>query len=150
MNLIVDLVLLAILLAGLILGYKRGFVKTVAKPVKLVAVWVCTIKSCSAFAARFIAPLIQTSVTEKLSEFLQENYKHITESNASEELPTLLKIAAGLFNIDIQQVAEDAGAALTQKLAETFTAPLVSLASIVIAFVVLLIVFSVLVFSNLT
>ena len=144
MNLVIDLMLLAILLAGLVLGYKRGFVKTVAKPVKLVAVWACTIKSCSAVAARFIAPLIQSSVTEKLLEFLQENYKNITASNASEELPTLLKIAAGVFNIDIQQVVEDAGATLTQKLAETFTAPLVSLVSIVIAFVVLLIVFSVL------
>ena len=144
MNLIIDLVLVTILLVGIIMGYKRGFVKTVAKPVKLVAVWVCTIKTCSAFAARFIAPLIQTTVTEKLSDFLQENYKNITASNALDEMPTLLKIAAGVFDIDIQQVVEDAGAALTQKLAETFTAPLVSLVSIVIAFVVLLIVFSVL------
>jgi uncharacterized membrane protein required for colicin V production len=144
MNLIVDLVLVVILLVGLVLGYKRGFVKTVAKPVKLVAVWFCTIKSCSAVAARFIAPLIQSSVTEKLSNFLQENYKNITASNVSEEMPTLLKIAAGVFDIDIQQVVEDAGLALTEQLAETFTAPLVSLVSIVIAFVLLLIVFSVL------
>ena len=144
MNLVVDLVLVAVLLIGIFMGYKRGFVKTVAKPVKLVATWVCTIKSCSFFATRFVAPLIQTTVTEKLSSFLQENYNNITASNAADELPTLLKIAAGIFNIDIQQVADDAGAALVQKLAETFTEPLISLVSIVIAFVLLLIAFSIL------
>lgn len=144
MNFAIDLVLIVILLIGIFMGYKRGFVKTVAKPVKLVAVWVCTIKSCSFAASRFIAPLIQSSVTEKLSDFLQEKYQHITASNAADELPTLLKMAAGIFNIDIQQVANDAGMELTQKLAETFTAPLVSLVSVVIAFILLLIVYSIL------
>ena len=38
MNWVIDIVLIAILLVGLVMGYKRGFVKTVAKPVKLVAV----------------------------------------------------------------------------------------------------------------
>ncbi len=144
MNWVIDIVLIAILLVGLVMGYLRGFVKTVAKPVKLVAIWACTIRSCSFVGARLIAPLIQAPVTDNLSEFLQEKCTNLTAANASEELPTLLRMAAGIFNIDIDQIAANAGDALAQRLAETFTEPIVSLVSVVIAFVLLLIAFSVL------
>ena len=144
MNWVIDIILIAILVVGFVMGYKRGFVKTVAKPVKLVAVWACTIKSCSFVGARFIAPLVQAPVTNKLAQFLQEKCQELTAANVSEELPTLLKMAAGLFDIDIDQVAANAGDALAQKLAETFTEPIVSVVSVVIAFVLLLLVFSVL------
>lgn len=144
MKIIVDIVLLSVLLLGFFLGYKRGFVKTVAKPVKLVAVWACSIKFCSAFADRLIAPLIQSTVTEKLSLFLKEKCGDLTASNVSEELPTILKIAAGIFNINVNEIAAGAGDSLTDRLAETFTQPLVSLVSVVISFVLLLLICSVL------
>ena len=143
MKIIIDLILFAILGAGIFLGYKRGFVQTVAKPVKLVAVWFCSIRCCSSFASRLIAPLVQAPVTKNLSEFLNKKCDGLTEANASEELPTLLKIAAGIFDINIDDVAVGAESSLTERLAETFTQPLVSLFSVVISFVLLLLIFSV-------
>ncbi len=143
MKVLIDLILVAILVAGIVLGYKRGFVQTVAKPVKLVAVWFCSLKCCSSFGKRLIAPLVQAPVTQKLSEFLNEKCAELTAENAAEEIPTLLKIAAGIFNINVDEIAQDAGHTLTERLAETFTSPLVSLFSVVIAFVLLLLIFSV-------
>ena len=144
MNLIIDIVLLAILVIGLILGWKRGFVKTVAKPVKIVAVWACSIKLCAGVARRFIAPLIQKPVTEKLSEVLREKCAGLTAQTASEDLPTLLKMTAGIFNIDVNQVAQGSNDALIERLAQTFTEPVVFVVAVVIAFVLLLLVCNIL------
>ena len=83
-------------------------------------------------------------MTNQLAKFLEEKCKDLTAANASEELPTLLKMAAGLFDIDVDQIAANAGDALAEKLAETFTSPIVSLVSVVIAFILLLLVYSVL------
>ncbi len=140
MNVIVDIVLLAILVIGLVLGWKRGFVKTVAKPVKIVAVWACSIKFCSGVARGFIAPLIQKPVTEKLSSVLTEKCAGLTAQTAAEDLPTLLKMTAGIFNIDVNQVVENSGEALIEGLAKTFTEPLVYVVAVVISFILLLLV----------
>ncbi len=144
MNLIIDIVLIAILVIGLILGWKRGFVKTVAKPVKIVAVWACSIKFCTDVAKRFIAPLIQKPVTEKLSEVLREKCADLTAQTAAQDLPTLLKMTAGIFNIDVNQVAENSGDALVERLAQTFTEPLVFVVAVVLSFLLLLLVCNIL------
>ncbi len=143
MNWIIDIALVTILLIGLVMGYQRGFVKTVAKPVKLVAVWICSFKTCSFFARIFVAPLVQPTVTARLSQYLQENCEGLNSANVTEKLPTLLKMAAGLFDIDISEIA-GSGTTLTEKLAETFTEPLVSIFSVAITFVLLLLIYSVL------
>lgn len=140
MKIIVDILLVLILAAGFILGWKRGLIKTLAKPVKIVAVWACSIKFCADAARRFIVPLIQKPVTEKLSVILREKCAGLTAQTVSEDLPTILKMTAGIFNIDIKQVAQDSGDALIERLAETFTQPLVYVVAIVISFILLLIV----------
>ena len=144
MKIAVDMFLIAILVIGFVLGWKRGFVKTVAKPVKIVAVWACSIKFCATVAERFVAPFIQKPVTEKLSAILREKCAALTAQTASDDLPTLLKMTAGLFNIDVEQVASNAGEALIERLAETFTQPLVSVIAVVISFFLLLIVCNIL------
>lgn len=144
MNLAVDLILIVILFFGILLGIKRGFVKTVAKPVKLVAVWVCSFKTCASFSSRMIEPSIGASVTGRLSAILRERCASLTPQNASEDLPLVLKIAAGIFDIDVNEVVADSGSALADRLAETFASPLVSIVSAVISFILLLIIFSVL------
>ncbi len=144
MKIVIDILLLAILLGGLFLGWKRGFVKTVAKPVKIVAVWACSIKFCAATARNFIAPLIQKPVTEKLASVLREKCADLTAQTAREELPTILKMTAGIFNIDVNQIAENSGEGLIERLAQTFTEPLVFVVAVVIAFILLLLVCNIL------
>ena len=144
MNWIIDIILVAIIVTGIVLGLKRGFVKTVAKPVKLVATWACSIKLAPWFAKRFIAPLIQAPVTEKLSAVLREKCQDLTAANAAEDLPTLLKICAGIFNINVEEVAQGSVETLTDRIAQTFTEPLVSVVAVVISFFLLLIICSIL------
>ncbi len=144
MNLAVDLILVLVLLAGIVMGIKRGFVKTVAKPVKLVAVWVCSFKTCAMFSSKMIEPSIGASVTARLSAALRERCANLTPQNAKEEMPLIFKIAAGIFDIDVNEVVKDSGSALADRLAQTFAAPLVSIVSMVISFILLLIIFSVL------
>ncbi len=144
MNLAIDLILVAIVLIGIIMGIKRGFVKTVAKPVKLVAVWVCSFQTCSAFASKFIEPAIGSSVTGRLASILRERFADMAPQSAKDDLPLVLKIAAGIFDIDVGQIANDSGAAFADQLAATFAGPLVSIVSLVISFVLLLIIYSLL------
>ncbi len=144
MNFAIDMILVAILLLGVIMGIKRGFVKTVARPVKLVAVWICSFQACSLFSTKVVEPVIGASITGRLSAILQERFADMAPQTAKDELPLVLKIAAGIFDIDVGQIATDSGAAFADRLAATFAAPLVSIVSLVISFVLLLIIFSLL------
>ena len=84
MKTFIDLVLVAIVLAGIVIGYKRGFVQTVAKPVKVIAVWFFSIQCCSFFANTFIAPLVREPITKKFTDFL-EDYMNPSKIEAAVE-----------------------------------------------------------------
>lgn len=136
LKIIVDLVLVAIIIGGVILGLKKGFTKIVARPVKLIASLVLAFSFCSGFGESIIAPIIDAPIQGYLSNFLYENCASITAENVTEELPTLVKIAAAAFGIDIEQIA--AGAAVNAILDEiilNITSPVISLISTVLGFI---------------
>ena len=146
LNIVVDIVLVAIVLIGAIVGIKKGFVRMAAKPVKFVAAIALAFAICSGVAETFITPLIEEPITNYVSEFLYENCSNLTADNAAEELPTLLKISAAIFNINVTDVAEGAGNAVIDAIVDNFTAPVINVISVIISFVVVYLLAS-LVFS---
>ncbi|MCQ2414125.1 MAG: CvpA family protein [Clostridia bacterium] len=135
---IADAVLACIVIAGFFIGINRGFIKTVAKPVKFFASLAIAFRFCAPAGAKYIQPYIQSPIQNHLSEYLTEKCTELTAANVGDELPTLLKIAAALFKIDVQGVADAAGTeGLIQALVDNLTTPLISLVSMIAAFVIL-------------
>lgn len=130
-----DALLALILLLGIGLGWRRGFIRTVAKPVKLVSALILSFNLCTPVAERWLQPMLEAPIKERMSAYLTEKCAHLTAANAAEELPTLLKLAAGLFDIDITEVAEGAGAALIDRLVTSLATPVAHVIAIVFAFV---------------
>ncbi len=145
MKIIVDAILIIIIMSGIVIGLKKGFVKIIAKPVKFVASISLAFGLCATVANTFVVPYIEEPVSNYVEDFLYENCKEITADNASQELPTILKIAAGMFDIDIDQVASDATGTVIEAVAEKLTAPVINVVAIVIAFIIVLILSNILI-----
>ena len=133
MNISVDLLLCVIMAASLVIGLRVGFVRIAAKPVKFILALVIAISVCSTAAEGIIVPLIGEPIASYVSDFLYENCAAITAENAADELPTLLKIAAAIFGIDVSEVASGATSVI-DSIAESLTAPVVHVVSIAASF----------------
>lgn len=142
---IVDAVLVLVVFIGTVLGYKRGFIAFIAKPLKFVLSLGISFGYASRFAASVVTPMIEAPATNYIKEFLYTNCQNITAENVREELPTMLKIAAATFNVNVDQVAADATGSVVDAIADKLTAPVIGVISTVISFVVLLIVLNVLI-----
>ena len=143
MSIVMDIIIAAIVVIGMIYGIRRGFVKTVAKPVRIVAVLAVAFSFCGTVGAQYIQPYIQAPISERMSAFLTEKCADITAANAAEELPTLLKLSAGLFNIDVNTVAGEATGSIISSITDALTSPVASVIASILAFIVLYILASI-------
>lgn len=141
-KIILDAILIFILLLGLFLGWRRGFVKTVGKPVKFFATVFCSFRFCADFSERLLRPLIAEPLTRQVSDFIRTHCADVTPENATETLPTVLKLAAGLFGIDVSEAASGSTGVI-DSLVTTLTSPVVDIVSTVLSFFALLILCSI-------
>ena len=140
LKIVVDLILVAVVVVGIVLGWRRGFVGIVAKPVKFAASLGISFGFAKAFSTSIVLPMIESPASNYVRDFLYKNCSGITAETAADELPTLMKIAAAVFDIDISQVAEGSGGSVIDVIAEKLTHPVISMVSIVISFFALLII----------
>ena len=132
MNIVLDIILLVILIGGLVLGYKRGFIKSITKPVRFFAAIFTAFKLASPIAKSFLEPLIKTPATNQIRDYLVKNCPTITPETASDELPTLLKFAASVMNVDIENLSPgDTVSAIVESLAD----PVIHLLSVIVTFI---------------
>ena len=142
-NIIIDVAIVIILLIGAIWGWKSGFINTVAKPVKFILTIIISLSLCSWFGSVAVQPIISEPVINKLTEFLMEKCGEITASNAMEELPTLIKMAAALAGVSIGDLATEAGQAeLVNLIIDAVTEPFLNIVSVIIAYIILHILFT--------
>lgn len=140
---IVDAVLIIVVIAGLIIGLKRGFVRTMAKPVCAIAAVFLAYALAVPFAEAVVEPAIYEPVAAEVSEYMNTKCTDLTVENAAGEIPTVLKLAAGLFGIDVSELASEAGAdGLIDTLTENLTRPAVRIIASVISFFLLWLAFS--------
>ena len=134
LSFITDAVLVLVILSGAVIGYKRGFIRTVAKPVKWIAALYIAFRLCTVVGDKWIAPMIQTPLQTQLSEYLHTACASLTAENAADELPTLIKMAAGLFNIDVSAVAADAAGNVIDSIVTALVGPVAHLLAAVVSF----------------
>lgn len=133
-NVLIDVIIVAIIAGGAIIGITRGFVSSVAKPVKWFLSLFLAFSLSTAFADAVIYPLIEAPITNQISEYLIEKCSHVTASNATEELPTLLKIAAGIAGIDVSSLQVDGTSDFITLLVDKLAYSTIHLISVIISF----------------
>ena len=137
MSFIVDASLILILLIGLFLGIKRGFVKTIAKPVKLILTLVISFSLAAPLSEALIEPKIREPISNQMEEYILENCEGINKDNINEELPTVLKIGASLFDIDINELAGGEEGTVVSRITEALISPAIHVVSTIITFILL-------------
>ena len=141
MSVFVEIVLWAILVVGIALGVRAGFIRMAAKPVKLILSLVLAFTLCTSVAEGVVAPIIEQPITNYIYEFLAENCPELNIENVVEELPTVLKMAAGMYGIDVEEiVAQNAGRDIIGEITAVLAEPVISIFAIIISFVLLFLV----------
>ena len=142
MSIFVEIILWAIIIVGVALGVKAGFISMAAKPVKLILSLVLAFALCASFATAVVTPIIEQPITNYIYEFLLENCPELNIDNVTEELPTVLKMAAGMYGIDVEEiVAQNAGRDIIAEITAVLADPVISIFSTIISFVILYFVF---------
>lgn len=141
-NIIIDVILAVIILFGFVWGIKSGFVRTVSKPVKFIMAIVLSVSLASLVGDAVVKPLISDPVVNMLTEYLTERCNELAAAGATEQLPTLIKLAAAFVGVDIAQMSGDSGQVAA--IVEAVTDPILSVISSILAFIVLYFVFKLL------
>ncbi len=140
MKIIVDIILVLIILIGGFVGYKRGFIVTVTKPVKWFLALILAVTLCNSAAEAVIEPIISEPVTNQITEYLIEKCPDMTAENVSDELPTVLRLAAGIVDVDIDSFDGADINTLVSQIVESLATPTIHLFSVLIAFVLIYII----------
>ena len=125
MWIVADVILVSFVLIGFIIGLKRGFIRSVQAPLCFVGSLASAYMLADPVSVNLIEPMIGASLTKQLSEYLMSNC-----SDPSAELPTLVKLAAGIVNIDLE------GKTIEQIILE-IASPTVHVVTVIIMFIVL-------------
>ena len=136
-NVIIDIILIGILVVGGIIGFKRGFILTIAKPVKTFAAIFTAYALASPFATAIVQPLIQPPITNEIAGYLAKKCADITAQNANQKLPTLLKYAAGKSGIDVASLTGENSQQYIQSLVDNLASPAIHIIAVIISFVAL-------------
>lgn len=128
-TILIDVILLALLGVGIFLGVKKGFIMALSKPIKICLSLFLAISLCSVVASGIIQPMIEESVTGQVAAYISENSSDMFEEG---EVPTLIKLAADLNDIDIsKENFDDTISSVVTKLA----VPIVHFISVIIGFI---------------
>jgi uncharacterized membrane protein required for colicin V production len=125
MWIVIDVVLAAFVVIGLIIGLKRGFIRSVESPLRFVGALASAYLLANPVSVGIIEPIVGASLTNQLSEYLKSNC-----SNPDAELPTIIKLAAQIVNVDLE------GKTIEQIIVD-IASPTVHVVTVIIVFFIL-------------
>ena len=135
---VLDLIFPMIIVIGVLLGYKKGFFATITKPLKLVFALCITIFAAAPIINTWTRPFFSGKVQSWIYSSLMESCPNITGETATESLPTLLKLSAELFKVDLSGTEGLSGAeAIINSISEKMAAPIGNLIAVVVTYVLL-------------
>ena len=135
-KILIDVIIAAILIVGIIVGIKRGFFLTATKLVKWFAAIAIAFALSGLVAGEFIEPIIEEPVTNQISDYLMDKCDVLTAENAKDELPTILKLAANMVDVDLDSLEGD-GEALITEIVDKLAGPVIHLFAVVVSFFLL-------------
>ncbi len=122
---VIDIILVALLVIGFLVGLKRGFIKSVEAPLRFTGSLAAAYLLASPISVKIVEPMIGASLTRQLSEYLMSKC-----SDPGAELPTLVKLAASIVNVDLE------GKTIEQIIVD-IASPTVHIVTVIIMFIIL-------------
>ncbi len=139
-QILVDIVLVIVFLGGVIVGYNKGFLGIVERPAKIVVTVMLALALAPSVSDMIVAPYIEEPIVDFVDGCLDKNADDITEDNATEELPGILKFVAKVFKVDVNEVVENATGSIAEAITEKLAKPIINAISFAISFAVLLVI----------
>ncbi len=133
-NIVIDIILIGIVATFAIIGAVKGLFHTIAKPVRFFLALFLAFQLAEWFSVSIVEPIIGAPLSNQLVAYLENAFSGI-ETISFEELPTLIRLAVGLMNIDVPDTI-DTHEFLTD-LINKLTGPAIHIVSIIISFVFL-------------
>ena len=133
-DIIVDAIIVILFLLGAFLGYRKGFFFTATKPIKWFAAIILALSLSGTVASAVVVPIIEEPITNQISDYLTEKCDEITPENAKDELPTLVRLAAGLADVDIESIEGETTAEFIFSTVDKLAEPLIYLIAVIISF----------------
>ena len=139
---ILDGILALIMLIGIILGLKLGFIGFIAKPIKIIAAGALTVCVSAPILDNWVRPFMTDKVHGWIYSYLLEKCPELTGDTASSALPAFLKFVANIFKVDITALGADATSEeLISALTGALAAPIGNYLAVAITYLVLFTVF---------
>lgn len=137
---IFDFVLLAIMLVGIILGYKKGFFGSITKPIKLIASFSITVVVAAPLINAWTRPLFVEKIRAWIYDSLIQSMPEVSGETV-DSIPTVLKVFANLFNVDLSGIDPSAGTEfIINEIAEKMALPIGNLIAVVVTYLVLFVI----------
>ena len=140
LKIIIDIIIVLIIGFGAFWGVKKGFIATLAKPVKFFASLILAIMLSTIVATYIVEPIVEEPITSQISHFLVEKCENATVENADERIPTVLKFAAGVVGINIKDITASTIDEYVSSLVSELSHPVVHIFSIIVSFAFLYLV----------
>ena len=129
----IDVIIAAILIAGMVFGIKRGFFFTATKLVKWFLAIVIAFLLSNFFANAIVEPIIEEPITNQIADYLMDKCDVLTAENAKDELPTVLKLAANLVDVELDSFEGD-GEVLITEIVDKLAGPVIHLFAVIVSF----------------
>jgi uncharacterized membrane protein required for colicin V production len=139
-SIIIDVAIVLIVVFGALKGLKRGFVLSVAKPVKIVLGLVIAFSLCTVIADSVFEPMLSSSMTESITDFLREECSGVSAGNVDAEIPGFVAFLAVIVGFDISSVSGSTSEEILSNIINGMASPIVHLIAVIISFVVVYIV----------
>lgn len=110
MSLIIDLVIIVSAIISVVLGVKRGFVKSVMSFASIllavIAVYLFTAPTAAILNEKYIGKYLDEAVSEQITQILSAGVGKIDLEKLIDERPDALEEIAKRFNVDLDSIAE--------------------------------------------
>ena len=136
-KILVDIIIAAILIVGVAIGIKRGFILTTAKLLKWCPALIIAFLLSGTVASSIVEPIIDEPVKNQISDYLADKCGELTSENVEDELPTVLKLAAKIVDVDLDSLEGESGEALIAEIVDKLADPVIHLFAVVASFLIL-------------
>lgn len=146
---VLDGILAGIVLLSLIIGYIKGFFAVVTVPIKIIGSGCLTFCIANPIIDGWTRPFFTERAYGWINNTLIEKCPDITGASAGDKLPLVLRLVAGMFDVDVAALGQDASTAdLISEISTALSLPIGNIiataVTYLVLFVLILIVLSIL------
>ncbi len=140
---VMDFILLAVVLIGMLFGLKQGFFNSIPSFVRHIAAFGLTVFISSAVIDFWTGPYFSGMIAEKVEAYIIENCPEITSETAVAMLPTALMVIAGMFGVEIPSSSGITSEEFIKTLAKVISEPIGNVIAVVVTYVALFLIITI-------